>query len=140
MGIVNRTLDTSEKNKQMDVTINNTVTGKDYIVYRAPCAMEIVDARAAGVGLSGTPTSTLKLQRFVTGAGLTTISISGALTVTAIGTSGALQYSLPAAGSSLLSLAAGDVVVATSAGTNAALEQQYVSLVVKSLQDIRTWA
>lgn len=139
MGIYNRTLDVSEQKKQMDVTINGTVTGKDYIVYRAPGPMLISDARSAGVGLSGTPTSTLKLQRFVTGAGLTTISISGALTVTALSTSGALQYSLPAAGSSLLSLQAGDVVVATSAGTNAALEQLYVQLVVYSLQDIRAW-
>lgn len=139
MGIINRTLDVSEQKKQMDVTITATTTGKDYIVYRAPGPMLISDARSLGVGLSGTPTSTLKLQRFVTGAGLTTISISGALTVTAIGTSGAQQYSLPAAGSSLLSLQAGDVVVATSGGTNAGLEQLYVQLVVYSLQDIRAW-
>ena len=139
MGIVNRTLDLSEQKKQMDVTINGTVTGKDYLVYRAPCPMVISDARTAGVGLSGTPTSTLKIQRFVTGAGLTTISVSGALTVTAIGTSGTLQYSLPAAGSSLLNLQAGDYLVATSGGTNAALEQLYVNLVVYSLQDIRAW-
>lgn len=139
MGIINRTLDTSEQNELVEELLAVTTTGQNYIVYRAPCAMNIVDARSIGVGLSGAPTSTLKLQRFVVGAGLTTISISGALTVTAIGTSGAQQYSLPAAGSSLLALAAGDVVVATTGGTNAGLEQQFVQLVVRSLQDIRTW-
>jgi len=140
MGIINRTLADSEQKKQMDQVISTTKTAVSYPIYRAPCAMVISDARSAMMGISGTPTSTLQIQRFVAGAGLTTIAISGALTVTAQGTSGPQQYSLPAAGSSLLNLSAGDVVVATQGGANAGADALYVALVVSSLQDIRTWA
>ncbi len=63
MGIVNRTLDTSEQKKQIIAHHSALATGVDALVYRAPCAMTIADARATSVGLSGAPTSTLRLQR-----------------------------------------------------------------------------
>lgn len=136
---INRTMDVSEQKDLQPALVAPTVTGKDYVVHRAPRAQTITDAKAIVVGMSGAPTSTLKLQRFVVGAGLTTISISGALTHTAIGTSGAQTYSLPATGSSLLQLSAGDVVVATSGGANAAVEQLMVQLVVQNIQDVKQW-
>ena len=139
MGIVNRTMDASEQKMQMDQVISTTKTGVAYPIFRAPCPMVISDARSAAMGISGTPTSTLNIQRFVLGAGLTTIAVSGALTVLAQGTSGPQQYSLPAAGSSLLQLQAGDVLVATQGGANAGFNSLYVALVVNATQDIRQW-
>lgn len=139
MGILNRTLDASQQKELIEATFLAAATGKDLIVHKAPCAQVITDAKSTCVGLSGAPTSTLKLQRFVVGAGLTTISISGALTHTAIGTSGSQTYSLPAAGSSLLVLAAGDFLVATTGGTNAGTEQSVVHLVVQNVPDIKPW-
>lgn len=139
MGIVNRSKDVSEQYENIDMMQSGTVTGKNYLVGRAKRPCQIQTARATAVGMSGAPTATLKLQRFVVGAGLTTISISGALTHTAIGTSGVQTFSMPAAGSSLLDLQAGDFVVATTAGTDAALEQLLVEVIVKNIQDIKSW-
>lgn len=139
MGIVNRTLDTSEQKELVQQDLVATSTGVDYVIHKAPRAQTLIDAKATAVGLSGTPTATLKLQRFVVGAGLTTIAISGALTHSAIGTSGTQTFSLPAAGSSLLSLAAGDFLVVTTAGTNAGLAQLLVDVVVQNVQDIKAW-
>lgn len=139
MANVNRSMDISEQKDLQTALATATATGKDYIVHRAPRAQTLTDAKAIAVGLSGAPTATLKLQRFVAGAGLTTIAISTALTHTAIGTSGAQSFSLPASGSSLLALAAGDVVVATTGGSNAGLEQLMVQIVVQNIQDIKQW-
>lgn len=139
MGILNRTLDDSQKKELIEQNFTAAATGKDMIVHKAPCYQLITDAKATCVGMSGAPTSTLKLQRYVVGAGLTTISISGALTHTAIGTSGTQTYSLPAAGSSLLMLAPGDFLVATTGGTNAGTEQTIVHLVVQNIPDIKPW-
>jgi hypothetical protein len=139
MGIVNASKDSSEQQRDLHTLIKDTATGKDYVLFRAPHALRIMGASAIAVGLSGAPTATLKLQRFVVGAGLTTIAISGALTTTAIGTSGPQGFSMPASGSSLLDLAKGDVLVCTTGGSNAGLEQLNVGVVVKALQDIKSW-
>lgn len=139
MAIINRTLDTSEQLEKVQLYQKGTVTAIDYVVYRCPRAMQIQTARALSLGLSGTPTSTLKLTRFVVGAGQTTISISGALTNVAFGTSGIQSMSLPAAGSSLLNLQTGDVLIVSAAGTNAALTDLMVEVVVKNIADIKTW-
>jgi len=139
MSNVNRNMHESEQKENLARTFQATATGKDLIICHLPYPVQIKDAKATVVGMSGAPTATLKLQRFVTGAGLTTISISGALTHTAIGTSGAQGFSLPAAGSSLLDLQAGDFLVATTGGSNAAVEQLNVNVVVKAIQDIKSW-
>lgn len=139
MANINRSMDVSEQKDLVEALVKDTVTGKDYILHKAPRAQRITDAKCTVVGMSGAPTATLKLQRFVVGAGLTTISISGALTHTAIGTSGTQTFSLPAAGSSLLELAAGDFLVMTTGASNAAVEQAFASVVVQNLQDIKTW-
>lgn len=140
MGIINRTLDVSEQYDKVQLYQKATATGVDYFVYRCPRNMQIQTARSYCLGLSGTPTTTLKLTRFVVGAGQTTISISGALTNVAFGTSGIQSMSLPAAGSSLLNLQAGDILIATSGGSNAALTDLMVEVVVKNVADIKTWS
>jgi hypothetical protein len=139
MGIANRELDITEQKDLVECLITNTTVSTDYVLHKAPRAQLLTDALAVAVGLSGSPTSTLKIQRFVVGAGLTTISISGALTHTAIGTSGSQRFSLPATGSSLLQLNAGDFVVATSGGANTGAVQLMIDLVVQNIQDFKAW-
>lgn len=139
MGIINRTLDTSEQLEKVQLYQTNTVTATTYLIYRCPRAMQIQSARSLCFGLSGAPTGTLKLTRFVSGAGQTTISISGALTHTAFGTSGVQSLSLPAAGSSLLNLQSGDVLEYVTATANTALTDLLVEVVLKSVADIKTW-
>lgn len=140
MGIINRTKDASEQKELIvDNIPNGTVTGTTVALYTAPRAQTITDARSYCLGLSGAPTSTLKLSRFVVGAGQTTISISGALTLSAFGTSGGQQYSMPAAGSSLLSLQAGDQIVMVAGGSNAAVASLLTEIVVQNVADIKGW-
>jgi hypothetical protein len=139
MGIVNRTKDLSEQKEALVAQINNSGTGIDYPVAIVERPVTIMDAKCAALGMSGAPTSTLKIQRFVVGAGNTTIAISGALTHVAYGTSGYQTYSLPAAGSSLLNLQKGDLLVATTGGANAGLVSKLVDVVVQNIQDVKSW-
>ena len=76
----------------------------------------------------------MKIQRFVTGAGETQIALGPAVTPISVGTSGPVAFAF----SSTL-LQAGDQVVALHGGTNAALTQLGVALVVQSTQDIKSW-
>lgn len=140
MGIINRTKDVSEQKQLVEVLIDDTITGRAYPVYQAPRAQTLVDARNVGMGLSGAPTMSLFLNRFIVGTGAASYPIGGALTVSAFGTSGAQQYSLPASGSSLLNLQSGDVIYAKAGGSAAALADDVVSLVVQDIQDIKTWS
>ena len=139
MGIINRTFDASEQKDLLNAGVNDTTTGIDYPLMVLPRAMQIQDAKAASLGHSGTPTATLKIQRFITGAGNTVISISGALTHTAYGTSGYQTFSLPASGSSLLDLQKGDLLVATTGGASSAVKSLMVDVVLKNIQDIKSW-
>lgn len=139
MGIINRTLDVSEQKELVKTLVDDTITGRVYPLYTAPRAQTITDARSTTIGLSGSPTAALYLHRFVVGTGAATYAIGGALTMAAFGTSGNQQFSLPAAGSSLLNLVAGDMVVAVMGGSNAAVQNQSIELVVQNVQDIQTW-
>lgn len=140
MANINRTDDISQ---QKDLVVHSisagTSTGVTYGIYVVPRAQTLLDARSACIGLSGAPTSALSLQRFVAGAGATVIAIGGALTLAAFGTSGNQQYSLPASGSTLLNLQAGDRVFMTAGGSNAAVANLLTELVVLNIQDIKTW-
>lgn len=139
MGIINRTLDTSEQYQEAQAIVNNTVTATNYLVYRAPRPQLITTARAVAHGMSGAPTATLYVERFVVGTGAVTFAVGGALTHAAFGTSGAQTFSLPASGSSLLNLQAGDCVRVLTGAANTALVDLMVELVVKNVADIKTW-
>lgn len=139
MGIINRTKDASEQKELVEVLIDDTITARVYPIYTAPRAQTLVDARNVGLGLSGAPTMALFLNRFVVGTGAISAAVGGALTVAAFGTSGAQQYSLPAVGSSLLALQSGDWLSVKAAGSNAALTDNIVMLVVQNLMDVKPW-
>lgn len=136
---INRTDDISQQKELLEQAIINSVTGTNYPLWVVSRAQTITDAKATALGLSGTPTATLNLQRFIVGVGNTTIAISGALTQSAYGTSGFQTFSLPASGSSLLSLQKGDLLYVTAGGTNAAVASMLVEVVVQNVQDIKTW-
>lgn len=139
MGIINRSQDVSEQYEKVALYQKGTVTATNYVVYRCPRPMLISTARAYAAGLSGAPTSTLYVERFVVGTGAATFAVGGALTHAAFGTSGIQSYSLPASGSSLLQCQTGDVIRVLTAGSNAALTDLMVEVVVQNIQDIKTW-
>lgn len=134
MAIVNRSLDSSEQIKDVYVNIKGTAVSTSDQVYHAPHALEIQGARLAAEGISGSPTTQLQIQRFVTGAGETQIPLGAALALVAVGTSGPQSYVF-----SSTTLQAGDQVVATQAGAGSAAAQLSVALVVKAVQDIKSW-
>lgn len=139
MGIINRTKDLSEQKDLVMNAIDDTITGRIYPIYTAPRAQTLVDARNTCLGLSGAPTMSLFLNRFVVGTGAASYAIGGALTASAFGTSGSQQYSLPAVGSSLLALQSGDVITVKAGGANSALTDNMLEMVVQNLADIKAW-
>lgn len=135
MGIVNRTLDSTEQTKDIFTNLEDTVTATSDQVYHAPHGMEIQGARICAEGLSGAPSMQLQIQRFVTGAGETQIPLGAALVMVAVGTSGPMTYTF-----STTTLMAGDQVVATHAVANTGADQMSIALVVKATQDIKSWS
>jgi hypothetical protein len=139
MGVTNRSLDVSEKNRNVGANYGLTATSLVLNVAMIPYPCTLQAARVAAKGISGTPTVLLKVDRFIVGAGSTVIS-GGATTLTmqAVGTSGIQTVVLAAAGSSFLSLQQGDVVTATTGGSNSAVDDLSISLVIQAIQDIKT--
>lgn len=135
MGIVNRTLDASQQKDALTFSIP-AAGASTHNFFMVPRPMQLELLKVAGAGLSGAPTVQLQVTRFIAGAGVTTQTIGAALTVTAFGTSGMQGASLPAAGSTLLNLATGDIlnVIVASGGIGNLL----LSPVLKNLQDLRT--
>ncbi len=141
MSITNRTKDISEQ-KDLIIAGNDysgTATAGIYPIYVAPRAQTLVDAKNMALGLSGAPTMSLFLNRFVVGTGAASYAIGGALTVSAFGTSGYQTYSLPATGNSVLALSAGDFITVKAGGSNAALTSNVIELVVTNIQDFKSW-
>lgn len=139
MGIVNRTMDASEQKESLKIAggaVNNGVE----LVVPVERACNITDAKISLIGISGTPNYLLKALRFIPGTGGSSFAIGSTFAVTAFGTSGALSYSLPATGSSLLSLQKGDMLVLTAGGgSGAAAVAVSMDIVVQNVQDIKTW-
>lgn len=134
MAIVNRSFDETEQQRDLHVNVEDTVTSTSDQLYHCPHAFEIQSAKACAEGLSGSPTAQLQIQRFVAGAGETQIALGPALSLQSVGTSGPQSFSF-----SSTALQAGDQIVVAHAGTNAAADQLGISIVVKALQDIKSW-
>lgn len=139
MANINRTDDVSQQKDLIQQNLGAMATGATFPVHKAPRVQVITDAKFSAVGSSGSPTHTLVLQRFVVGAGLTTITISGALASQNMSTSGSQTFSLPAVGSSLLQLASGDILTVLSGGANSAVANALLDVVVQNVQDIKPW-
>lgn len=139
MSVINRTLAPSEQTKDVTVSLGALATTITRALYVAPYPVTLKQAKVYALGLSGAPQHKLVLNRFVVGAGLTSIDITAAAAVPAIGTSGLYTPSLPAAGSTLLNLQAGDYVSVVTSVANTAMAECSYSLVMQALQDIKSF-
>lgn len=140
MGIINRTLDASEQKEAVQVTVLNPVNASEVILAPAERAQTITDVKVSLLGISGAPTVFLRGLRFIAGTGGSSFAIGSSFAVTAFGTSGALSYSLPASGSTLLNLQKGDcIALVFGGGTGAACTTATVEIVKQNIQDIKTW-
>lgn len=134
--IVNRDLDQSERKLVIQSKIAPTVTGGTYQIGVVPFAAQVLGGYEAALGLSGAPTSQIKVQRFIPGTGVTVITgIFNALTLTAYGTSGLQGHSL--VGASFL-LMPKDLLFCETGGTNAAVNSTAIAVVIQALEDVKT--
>lgn len=137
MGIVNRTMDASEQQEAFSLTqealINSDVMNVKII--ERPCTIQ--QARATCTGISGAPTGQLRVHRFGTG----TYVVGMSFLIPAYGVSGAMAaLSLPATGATTLNLLKDDLLYVTvGGGTGAAADAVTVEVVVKNIQDIKSW-
>ncbi len=144
MAIVNRALDSSQQELEFYSTYGAFSTGASNAPAVVPIAMipyasNLVAARVSATGLSGAPTLDLSITRFIVGSGSTSY-LGGFTTLTfvGIGTSGMQSVTIAAAGSTALSLFAGDVIYGSVAGQDSAISRMSVSIVVKATQSIKT--
>lgn len=141
MAVINRTLDASEQKKvfQQKLVAAELVNGFSGIICVAPYACNVVAGAIALYGISGAPNFQISVNR-TGGAGATYVLAVGTSNIPlAMGTSGVWQMVLPAAGSTLLQIGAGDTIMyAQGGGASAAAVQAMISLVVQPIQDIKT--
>lgn len=140
MAICNRDYDASEQTRVIQQCYGAVATALvlPVAVISYPC--NILQAKYAAVGVSGTPTGILKVNRFIVGSGSTVFLGAGTtFALQAVGTSGVQTCGLVTAGSTALQLIAGDEITWTSAGSNAAVSSLAVSLVLQATQDIRNF-
>ncbi len=136
MAIINRDLGTSQKQETWQCQVDPTITGQTYALAILPFPAELTAATQSAVGLSGAPNHSLWIQRFVAGSGVTSINIGASLVTGAFGTSGGQSFTI--SGYSNL-LQTGDLILLSTAASNTATLQTTVTLVVKALQDIKTY-
>jgi hypothetical protein len=137
MAITNRDLDASEQ-KEVFHWRGHTQINTGYTswigVVPFPCVVQ--SARAVAVGVSAAMQVAFQAQRFAAGNTVIGLGISN-LILSNFGTSGCLGYSgLAAAGSTLLQLQQGDILMFETAVTNSAASQLALEVVVKKTQDI----
>lgn len=138
MAIVNRDLDSGEKKEvvRFESGVIAAETTREVWVAPYPCTIQAVKAMVVGPTLA--PTVALQTNRFIVGTGVTAITVQAAHDTTVFSTSGLLGMSLPAAGSTLLNLAANDVVEIVTSGstTTSQMLNLYVALQVTKTQDV----
>jgi len=115
MGILNRTMEPSEKLEVLSSTFNGPTgviaVGATLMGCFVPSAGTLRGVAVTCQGASIVPTSSVQIVRFIPGAGATTLSgIGASFLIPAIGVSGFLSVSLVAAGSAVLNLLAGDCI------------------------------
>ncbi len=148
MAIVGRDLDVSERKVSFQwsnqfggqsLTTDGGVviaTGTTLFMFMIPFPCTLQSGAVYAQGISGAPEFSLKAMRWASGATAISVGISN-MVVGAFGTSGVQGLSgLPPAGSTLLSLFTGDVMIATTAGANTAIKNLLIELVVVKTQDI----
>ncbi len=141
MAVTNRALDTSEQKRAFSSSVGKksapNVTSSTCMIGVVPFRSELRNLTVAGFGLSGAPTAELRIQRFIPGAGGTLIAPGISLTVPEMGVSGPVSASLPASGSTLLNLLAGDMLVLLTGTANTSSDTMVVGYVLKALEDIK---
>lgn len=144
MGIINRDKARAEKRDIFDFNLVGSVTGSTYLLGQVPYLGLAVGGYFTSIGLSGTPVFSFAISRFITGVGTTTIGLGTTITATSFGTSGGMLFTFGTSGgiSSIIgpgvTVLMGDQILMNASGSNAAVTQADVSVVIECLQDIKS--
>lgn len=144
---INRTDDVSQQQEILTIGSLNATSGGSALIASGstlycgvviPRAMQIQQAQVTCIGISGAPQALLGCLRF--GTTSASFVIGTTTLIPAYGTSGYMPYSVGAAGSTTLNLAKGDLLVMQQlGGSGAATTNTLMTIVVKNLQDIKSW-
>lgn len=145
MGIANREQDISEQQEMITIygagtglslqVVSGTTLPASYVV---PRPMTIQSAQVTCFGISGAPSALLGALRFTTSASSFVIGTTTAIPSFAL--SGYMPYSIGTSGDTRLNLQKGDILVMQQlGGTGAASSNTIMTIVVKNLQDFKTW-
>ncbi len=140
---INRTDDTSQQQEILTIAqvLNSTATGiisgsTLYCGVIIPRAMQIQSVQLSCLGISGAPQALLGCLRF---SNTSSFVIGTTSLIPSYGVSGYMAYSLNT-GTTTLLLQKGDVLcVQQLGGSGAASNATFVDIVVKNVQDIKTW-
>lgn len=138
MAIVNRDNDVSQQEQAFSEAIGNMATGATFGLLIVPYPSSLVAIQESAAAISGSPSHSLWLQRFIVGTGVTSIQIGASLGISAFATSGCQGFSiLPAAAS--FQFVAGDVLLVNTTASNASTTASVFTVCLKALQDIKTY-
>lgn len=139
MPIINQNLDIGLQQSSFEGALAPVVNGGLIPVCIVPFTANVVKAQVTMSGTSGSPNVILFGNRFSSAGGIS-FPIGSTFAVTNYGTSGSMSYSLPAVGSSQLSLQKGDYIVAIQGGGSAAASNAtIIELIIQDLQDYTSW-
>ncbi len=135
MAITNRDLDVSQQKIIKQFASSSTIaTSATMLVAMVPAQGVLKNIQLSAFGLSGAPHLEINILKFA--GGQTAVSgVGNTLVVTAFGTSGAIGFSLAAAGSSLLQVNAGDLIVLKTGNANTAMGTCVVDVVIGAVAD-----
>ena len=139
MGIINRDLDVTQRRVSVHRTIEGGLaTGVTAIVGVVENSGLVLGTYASAFGLSNTPTVSFNLYRFNSTGGFTSIPLGSTITVPAFGTSGFITPGFTAVTGSTaggVTCLQGDLVVALSGGTSAAVATAMLGCVLQRQLD-----
>lgn len=142
MAIVNRDKGTSEQIHHFSAVLN-TSTGasaaSNFFIAQMPFPATLTNVAVAANSISGAPQVSISVARWTAGGQTLIPYVGSTLAVLAYGASAAYQtVTLATAGSTLLNLQTGDIVVLKQefAGGNTAMGNAAVTVCVQAAQDI----
>lgn len=136
MGFSNRDLDVSQQKVIKQFASASTIaTSATMLIASVPVQGVLKSINLSAFGLSGAPHLEINILKFA--GGQTAVSgVGNTLVVTAFGTSGSIGFSLVAAGSSLLQVSAGDLIVLKTGNANTAMATCVVDVVIGAVADV----
>lgn len=139
MAILNRSKDASEQKEVINAALGAVATGstKQVLIVPYPCTIQ-PQVKVAATGVSNAMQIAFQVNRFIAGTGATAINLGiSNVVLQNVGTSGPLGFSgLAAVGSTLLNLAANDVLQVVSSVASGNATDLVIDLVIKKTQEI----